>query len=261
MIQGGYILQPRKVDESLIMHDSPVTRELWFYLIRKVNYKDNGKFKRGTGFFNLSDIANDLHWYVGFRKMMYKKPALTKSLRRLCERNMIETVKETRGVFVSICNYDIYQNPDRYEGNNEVMMKEQRRANGVITISKEREERKNIITSSKEEESVTSVTNPPDLIDYEGFKKYWNDKKLPSVREITVARKRAINARVKQYDKHTLRQVIDKVADSAFLSGENDRKWKANLDWILKPSNFTKILEGYYNNTNTKRLTVEELFA
>jgi len=31
-----------------------------------------------------------------------------------------------------------------------------------------------------------------------------------------------------------------------FLLGENDRQWKADLEWILKKNNFVKILEGKY---------------
>ena len=47
-IKGGYILQPRVIDESDLIHEAPVVRELWLYLLRNVNHKDNGKFKRGT---------------------------------------------------------------------------------------------------------------------------------------------------------------------------------------------------------------------
>lgn len=36
------------------------------------------------------------------------------------------------------------------------------------------------------------------------------------------------------------------IARSNFLIGENDRGWKANFDWILKPANFIKIVEGGY---------------
>jgi hypothetical protein len=135
-IKGGYILQPRVIDESDIIHEPPVVRELWLYLLRKVNHRNIGKFKRGSGFFSLEEISNDLHWFVGFRKMKYSKPQLTKSLRRLRERNMIATMKATRGVFVTICKYDYYQDPKNYEGNDEEIMKETRKQRGGITKNK-----------------------------------------------------------------------------------------------------------------------------
>lgn len=159
-IKGGYILQPRRVDDSDIMHDSPITRELWFYLIRKVNFYDGDKYKRGSGYFTLSDIANDLHWYVGFRKMKYSKSQLTKALRRLHERNMIETTKEIRGVSVTICNYDYYQTLENYEGNNEGKAKDTRRSNGVITISERsiKNKEKKLYTSSNDDIYIKEIS-------------------------------------------------------------------------------------------------------
>ncbi len=138
-IPGGYILQPRKIDESGVMKEPPLVRELWLYLIRKVNWK-NGKFPRGAGFFRFADIQNDLCWYVGFRKMKYSKPRLTKALRRLCEGNMTATMKATRGIVITVLNYDYYQNSNNYEGNDEDSMKKQRRSKGRFTIIKEGEE-------------------------------------------------------------------------------------------------------------------------
>ncbi len=143
MIKGGYILQPRKIDESQVSKMPPVTRELWLYLLRKVNHKDNGRFKRGQGFFNLTDVQNDLAWHVGYRIERYSKPQLTKSLRRLHEGNMIETMKATRGIIITICNYDIYQNPENYEGNNEGNTKETRRKSSGHTKNKNDKECKN----------------------------------------------------------------------------------------------------------------------
>lgn len=143
MIEGGYILQPRKIDSSDIMHAPPVVRELWLYLLRKVNHADNCKFKRGEGFFQFENIQNDLAWFVGYRKMTYSKSQLTKSLRRLREGNAIETTKETRGITVTICNYDFYQDPKNYEGNDEGCAKDARKNLVGLTINKNVQEEKN----------------------------------------------------------------------------------------------------------------------
>jgi hypothetical protein len=137
-IKGGFILQPRAIDESGIIHEPPVVRELWFYLLRKVNYLDNGKHKRGQGFFSLNDISEDLHWKIGYRKVKYSKSQISKALRKLHEGNMIETLKETRGVLVTVCKYEHYQNIKNYEGNDEGSTK-------VDTISKEIKEYNNSI--------------------------------------------------------------------------------------------------------------------
>jgi hypothetical protein len=124
MIKGGYILQPRLFDKSDAAHMSPVTRELWYYLLRNVNFSDGESFKRGQNFFTLKDIQDGLSWFIGYRKSTYSKPQLTKALRRLREATMIETTKATRGVIVTVCNYSEYQNPKNYEGNAEGNTKE-----------------------------------------------------------------------------------------------------------------------------------------
>jgi hypothetical protein len=146
LIDGGYILQPRKIDDSEIMHAPPVVRELWLYLLRKVNWKDNCKYMRGQGFFQLETIQKDLGWFVGYRRMVYSKPQLTKALRRLREGNMIATTKETRGVFVSVCKYEFYQDKKNYEGNDEETTKEQREkcedAHYIKRKEKEKKEKK-----------------------------------------------------------------------------------------------------------------------
>ena len=184
-IPGGYILQPRKIDESGVMKEPPIVRELWLYLIRKVNWKNNGKFSRGSGFFRFADIQDDLCWYVGFRKMKYSKPQISKALRRLCEREMVvtektyhafkkaqnnrtldnilkeslrrtyeetmkATMKATKGLSITILNYCYYQDPKNYEGNNEETMKATRRQQEQASI---------IIEDLKEVEEVKEKTN------------------------------------------------------------------------------------------------------
>ena len=151
-IKGGFVLQPRRLDSSDIMSHAPIVRELWQYLCRNVNWRDNDRnnIPRGEGFFTLGDIQEDLSWYVGYRKMRYSKPQLTKSLRRLSEGNAIATTKETRGIRVKVLNYCFYQDPANYEGNNEGNAKETRRQREGHTILEERNNKENI----EEEEGV-----------------------------------------------------------------------------------------------------------
>ena len=124
----------------------PVTRELWLYLLRKVSHKNTGNLKRGQGFFRFVDIQKDLSWSVGYRVEKYSKPQLTKSLRRLNEATMTETTKATHGIIVTICNYEYYQNPENYEGNNEGSTKETRRKREGHNINKNIKNERNINT-------------------------------------------------------------------------------------------------------------------
>jgi hypothetical protein len=72
--------------------------------------------------------------------------------------------------------------------------------------------------------------------------------KLPKVRAMSDARKRAIKARIKEYGEEVVKQVIESAGKSEFLAGKNKRGWTASFDWIFKPTNFIKIMEGNYSN-------------
>ena len=79
--------------------------------------------------------------------------------------------------------------------------------------------------------------------------KLYKDKlsKLPQPIKITAKRKASINARIKEYSLDEVKEVISIVANSPFLTGNNDRNWKADIDWIFNASNFIKIKELKYN--------------
>lgn len=43
-----------------------------------------------------------------------------------------------------------------------------------------------------------------------------------------------------------------KARDSSFCRGENDRSWKANFEWFIRPNTVTELMEGKYDGTNKK---------
>jgi len=56
---------------------------------------------------------------------------------------MVATMKATRGIIVTVCNYDEYQSPVNYESNAEGTTEETRKKSEGHTINKKVEERKN----------------------------------------------------------------------------------------------------------------------
>lgn len=75
---------------------------------------------------------------------------------------------------------------------------------------------------------------------------------LPSIQKLTPTRITAINQRINEYGLEKVLEVIDMVAESRFMNGENRNGWKSDFDWIFKASNFLKIIEGNYVNKNVK---------
>lgn len=95
---------------------------------------------------------------------------------------------------------------------------------------------------------------PTEKIDFVGLMEYFNSTfngKLQSIQSIDDKRKKAIKARAAQYGKQAIFEVFQLVLKSEFLMGNNDRNWKCDFDWLFKPTNFTKILEGNYNGKRT----------
>lgn len=240
MIDGGYILQPRCFDGSDASKMPPVTREIWFYILRKVNHSDNKQFKRGQNFFSYSDIQQDLCWYSGYRKNTYSKPQITKSIRRLREGNMVETMKATRGLIITICNYDYYQNPKNYESNNEGNMKETRKKRSGRTINK----------NERMKECNNTPLNPPKggnkeiifrVVDY--LNRKTNSSYKPEAK-VTV---KHINARIKEgFSPEDFKAVID--FKCAQWLGDADKQ-----EFLRPKTLFCSNFEGYLNASRRKQ--------
>lgn len=71
--------------------------------------------------------------------------------------------------------------------------------------------------------------------------------RLPKISSMTEKRKKAVKARASEHGKHSIMDVFNNVLKSAFLLGHNNQNWSCDFDWIFRPTNFIKILEGNYN--------------
>lgn len=190
IIPGGYILTARKVDDSDIAHTAPCIRETWLWLLRQCNHKPSGNIKRGQCVRTLSDIQEGLHWFVGYRKMMYSKTQCENAMNTLRKMEMITTAKTTRGLIITVCNYETYQNPKNYEDNSEGNKKTTRRQQCGDTINKNDKNVKNVISSAEAaqtkpfkewngKEFINEIEKFKDKFSYDvrnDFFKYWKEK-------------------------------------------------------------------------------------
>lgn len=71
---------------------------------------------------------------------------------------------------------------------------------------------------------------------------------LPQVSKLTNKRKKAIKSILKKYSLEELKNIFKKVEDSSFLNGSSGKWSGATFDWLLKESNFIKVMEGNYDD-------------
>lgn len=77
----------------------------------------------------------------------------------------------------------------------------------------------------------------------------WNNGiESPKVSIMTDKRQKAIENWLKVYTISHFESCVKKVKESDFLSGKNDKGWRATFDWCLTSDNCCKIIEGVYDN-------------
>ena len=79
---------------------------------------------------------------------------------------------------------------------------------------------------------------------------------FPKVRKLTDKRKKQVRALLKTFTLEEIKEGFRKAEESSFLKGDNDRKWKANFDFLINQNNLTKVLEGSYDKRD--KVTVNE---
>jgi len=100
----------------------------------------------------------------------------------------------------------------------------------------------------------------------EGLVETWNHlcvPILPQVMSIPKTRETTIRARLKERpDLEEWKGIFTKIVTSPTLCGETQSGWRATFDWVMKPMNLQKILEGNYdrgNNANKPKTGMDAL--
>ncbi len=116
------------------------------------------------------------------------------------------------------------------------------------------------IDSVEKEEIVHSAE--PNALPFSKIVEIYNsvtDGKLPKVAKLTDKRKKAVRNWVKFYKDYTKSKTVAEflvevekyfvlAVDSTFLTGENDRGWKADFDFLMNVNKSVGLLEGKYTS-------------
>jgi len=113
MDSRGWIKLHRQFYTGKIAHQPPHFREIFIWLFVHANHQEarssGTMIKRGQLFTSYKSIIEALSWFVGYRKEEYPKHKIESAMNWFKNNDMIHTEKSTRGMLVTICNYNKYQ--------------------------------------------------------------------------------------------------------------------------------------------------------
>lgn len=223
------------------------------------------------------NMANDKHFHDGRYWTYNSHKAMAslfpfwseKQIRRIID-NLIEKGLITKGNYnelkydqtkwyaltdlgISICLNGQMEQPERADvicPNGQI--EQPKRANRIAKKGEPIPDINHIHTQIQNQIVNTDSKVPPSKseIDFEKIQEHWNSvcTKLPAVTVMSKKRTATVKARVKEHGLDAVFSAMDKTAKSNFMNGQNNKGWRANFDWIMRPENFVKVLEGNYDN-------------
>ena len=132
---------------------------------------------------------------------------------------------------------------------------------GLNTLQKEDKEKKERKREKRNKEKPDPEKSTENDFELQVIFELWNQlcPSLPKVQAINDSRRQAYNGR--KTEQVEFEAVFKRVELSDFLTGRADspRKWQATWDWVMKPANMMKILEGNYDNERLAASPVKDL--
>lgn len=230
-------------------------RDAWEWLISNAAWKKTvtnikGRpvnLKRGQLSFSIRFLAEKWDW--GPKKVRV-------FLKGLSLRHMISTEKGTGQLIISICNYNQYQFIEEGKGTGGAQFRAQQRAQEGHKEEEGKEDNKKDISKdiSQKDPSLGKAI--------EIYREVLGSI-LPVPRKLTKSRKAKLTRRLEDLDGlDGWKQYCLRIRGSPFLCGDNDKGWKADIDFMLSEEKMNRTLEGKYdeahrgNHTKNGKYTV-----
>ncbi len=231
------------------------------------------------------EVMHDAHTFTLLRGQMimsagdlamrWKKsrPTVIKFLSLLESEKMIsrQTLYRQTSI-ITICKYESYQSGFDTQVDTilytqvDTLTKEKENPLPNTLLSKKKKTPTNVGEKEKKEYKPTKVgmSSFDDAdISYDRLAKFFNEKMIihhamiKPIRDIKNQRRTMVTARIKERGKKAFVEMIEKAAVSHFLNGANNRGFVASFDWLIRPNNFIKVLEGNYDNRESGSTIVE----
>lgn len=251
---SGWIAIDRGIfDHEFFAKEAMSEREAFIWMVAKAAWKDTEHrigstmnfVPRGSFYCTLRELQKAWGWASDKRVRGFLK----RTQERTQAGRMIETKTDAGKTLITICNYDTYQSVTNetdaertqarsQDGRSEDALKEQ--------VNNKQDKK----SKPKKEPAGSSLVSEPDqssqaisIFNQIAEKVSWSQ-----VQKLSPARKKALDARMKDVGGlQNWQAAIERAARSSFLSGKATG-WAANFDWLCKAANFTKLMEGNYDD-------------
>ena len=214
--------------------------EAWHFLIGNAAFAETAVLGRGELGASVRFLAEVWGW---------NRMAVHRFLGQLEERDMIRTKYGTDGTVISICNYDKYQLTSNLNGT----------GNGTLTGTILKKEDSYCLSKDKQlssgDDDARATTKAKRAVDqlavlnaFQQYNAVALQVGLPQAATLTPARKQRIQARLREHGGlDGWGKAMICLGSSPFLRGDNEHGWRANLDFVLQASSYSKLVEGSYS--------------
>lgn len=240
----GYVSIHRELHDHWVWKDKPFSKgQAWIDLIMLANHTDS-KFLLGNQLVEAKRgeiITSEL-------KLMdrwgWSKTKVRAFLKLLESESMLIKNSDEKKTALTICNYCDWQDSKT--------AKEPQKDREETAKEPQKDTINNVNNSNNSNNENNDLEIPlstRDRIDYAAITDLYHllCPSLPRIEKMTDARKKAIKSAEKNYGHEIFESLFLRAEQSDFLTGRSGL-WSCGFDWILKPANLVKIIEGNYDN-------------
>ena len=120
---------------------------------------------------------------------------------------------------------------------NEVETKSSRNRNEIVGVT----------------DTVTVTVTDTVTVYKEIFEAYNEQNNLPKSRALTKNRIDILKRLLEAFTKEEIIEVFKKANDVPWLTGKNDKGWRADFDWLINIDNFVRVQDGRYDNLSNDK--------
>lgn len=246
---GGWVKIHRKAVEEDIGQRGNFTLGLFVRLVRMANWREGSNAVGGQRV-----VLQPGQLVSGLRELSpnhEEDPYLHRvrnALNYLEKRGTITQAASNQGRIITLCNWEDYQCPDddaSGESASEAQADRKQSASEAQHIEEEKKRR-------KKEEGKSADALPRLAVIWNGLR-----GGLPEVKGCSGTRKKHAEARWRENsDANYWADIIDRITRSPFCTGQNDRGWRADFDFLIQPGTQHKVLEGKYDARGAAPVTL-----